>query len=158
MRGRVTLIFPDCSARATNTQLGQEENSAYISLEVDSDLVMDVPPEIIVPPRNITVARQKSVAELQCIANARPLHLLSLVWLKDGVPIEQSGIPYSFNDLWNRTLSLYSIDFAHDGVYTCQVRMRTGGPTLAASALVTVIGMWRKIRFLHDLIHQPELN
>lgn len=145
-------------ARATNTQLGQEENSDFIMLEVDTSLEMDVAPEIIVPPANITVARQKSVAELQCIANARPLHLLSLVWLKDGTPIEQSGIPYSFNDLWNRTLSLYSIDFVHDGVYTCQVRMRTGGPTLSAAAQVTVIGMWRKIGFLHDLIHQPERN
>lgn len=145
-------------ARATNTQLGQEENSDFIMLEVDTSLEMDVPPEIIVPPANITVTRQKSVAELQCIANARPLHLLSLVWLKDGTPIEQSGIPYSFNDLWNRTLSLYSIDFVHDGVYTCQVRMRTGGPTLSAAAQVTVIGMWRKIGFLHDLIHQPERN
>ena len=145
-------------ARATNTQLGQEENSDYILLEVDTSLDMDVAPEIIVPPANITVARQKSVAELQCIANARPLHLLSLVWLKDGTPIEQSGIPYSFNDLWNRTLSLYSVDFVHDGVYTCQVRMRTGGPTLSAAAQVTVIGMWRKIGFLHDLIHQPERN
>ena len=107
---------------------------------MDTSLNMDVPPEIIVPPHNLTVTRQKSVAELQCIANARPLHLLSLVWLKDGVPIEQSGIPYSFNDLWNRTLSLYSVDFVHDGVYTCQVHMRTGGPTLSASAHVRVLG------------------
>jgi len=127
-------------ARATNTQLGQEENSDYIALEVDTDEQnLDVSPEIIIPPRNITVIRQKSVAELQCIANARPLHLLSLIWLKDGIPIEQSSIAYSFNDLWNRTLSLYSIDFVHDGVYTCQVHMRTGGPTLSASAQVKVI-------------------
>merc|ERR1719232_1487360 len=127
-------------ARATNTQLGQEENSDYIALEVDTDEQnLDVSPEIIIPPRNITVARQKSVAELQCIANARPLHLLSLIWLKDDKPIEQSGIPYSFNDLWNRTLSLISIDFVHDGTYTCQVKMRTGGPTLSESARVRVI-------------------
>ena len=128
-------------ARATNTQLGQEENSEYIQLQVDTNQNLDVSPEIIVPPRNITVTRSKSVAELQCIANARPLHLLSLVWLKDGVPIEQSNIAYSFNDLWNRTLALYSVDFVHGGVYTCQVRMRTGGPTISAQAQVTVIGM-----------------
>ena len=30
---------------------------------------------------------------------------------------------FSFNDLWNRTLSLISADFVHDGVYTCQVRL-----------------------------------
>ena len=131
----MTNILHYFRARATNTQLGQEENSDYIALEVDTDgQDLDVSPEI-------TVTRQKSVAELQCIANARPLHLLSLIWLKDGTPIEQSSIPYSFNDLWNRTLSLYSIDFVHDGLYSCQVRMRTGGPTLSASAQVKVIGM-----------------
>ena len=134
------LIMYYCRARATNTQLGQEENSQYIELEVDTSQNLDVPPEIIVPPHNLTVTRDKSVAELQCIANARPLHLLSLVWLKDGTPIEQSGISYSFNDLWNRTLSLYSVDFVHDGVYSCEVNMRTGGPTLSASARVTVLG------------------
>ena len=32
-------------------------------------------------------------------------------------------IKFSFNDLWNRTLSLISADFVHDGVYTCQVRL-----------------------------------
>ena len=37
-------------------------------LEVDTSREMDVAPEIIVPPANITVTRQKSVAELQCIA------------------------------------------------------------------------------------------
>ena len=137
---RIILIFVVCRARATNTQLGQEENSEYIELDVDTSDNRDVPPEIVVPPQNLTVTKDKSVAELQCIANARPLHLLSLIWLKDGTPIEQSGIPYSFNDLWNRTLSLYSVDFLHDGVYTCQVRMRTGGPTLSASAHVTVLG------------------
>ena len=149
------LIF---RARATNTQLGQEENSEYIGLEVDTSQNLDVSPEIIVPPQNVTIARHKSVTELQCIANARPLYLLSLIWLKDDKPIEQSGIPYSFNDLWNRTLSLISIDFVHDGIYTCQVKMRTGGPTLSESARVRVIGMWQQIRFLHEPIHQPKLN
>merc|ERR1719411_1584930 len=85
------------------------------------------------------MTRLTPVTGLQCIANARPLYELELLWLKDGQPIEQSGVPYSFNDLWNRTLSLISADFVHDGVYTCQVRMRTGGPTLSASAHVTVL-------------------
>ena len=81
-------------ARATNTQLGQEENSEFIELEVDTSQNLDVSPEIIVPPQNVTITRHKSVTELQCIANAKPLHLLSLIWLKDGKPIEQSGIPF----------------------------------------------------------------
>ena len=51
-----------------------------------------------------------------------------------------SGIPFSFNDLWNRTLSLLQADFSHEGTYTCQVGMRTGGPRLTRDTKVTVIG------------------
>lgn len=140
-------------ARATNTQLGQEENSVYISLEVDSSQVTDVSPEIIVPPVDTVMTRLTPVTVLQCIANARPLYELELIWLKDGKPIEQSGVPYSFNDLWNRTLSLISADFVHDGTYSCQVRMRTGGPTLQREARVRVIG---KICPLHPLLGESD--
>ncbi len=142
---RLVILSVDSSdekmyrARATNTQLGQEENSEFIQLVVDTSEATDVAPEIIVPPDNITIVRHTPVTELQCIANARPLYELELTWFKDGRPVEETGIPYSFNDLWNRTLSLLSADFVHNGVYTCRVRMRTGGPTLTASAEVKVI-------------------
>ena len=81
-------------ARATNTQLGREENSGYIALEVDSSQVTDVSPEIIVAPEDTVMTRLTPVTGLQCIANARPLYELELLWLKDGQPIEQSGVPY----------------------------------------------------------------
>ena len=129
-----------CRVRATNTQLGQEENSNYIQLNIDTDQTTDVPPTIVVPPQDVVVVRQSPVTELQCIANARPLYELEMIWLKDGKLIEESGVPYSFNDLWNRTLSLLSVDFVHQGTYTCAVRMRTGGPVLRESAKVRVIG------------------
>ena len=131
-----------CRVRATNTQLGQEENSNYIQLSVDSTQTIDVPPSIVVPPQDVVVARHSPVTELQCIANARPLYELEMIWLKDGKLIEESGVPYSFNDLWNRTLSLLSVDFVHQGTYTCAVRMRTGGPVLRESAKVRVIGTY----------------
>ena len=50
----------------------------------------------------------------------------------------QVGIPFSFNDLWNRTLSLFEADFKHQGVYTCQARMTTGGPKLTKDATIIV--------------------
>ena len=76
----------------------------------------------------------------QCIANAKPLYEVELIWFKDGRPIDEAGIAFSFNDLWNRTLSLINADFAHEGRYKCQVRMKTGGPRLTKEAKVTVIG------------------
>ena len=77
---------------------------------------------------------------LQCIANAKPLYEIELIWFKDGRPIDEAGIGFSFNDLWNRTLSLINANFAHEGIYKCQVRMKTGGPRLTKEAKVTVIG------------------
>ncbi|XP_046403358.1 protein sidekick [Ischnura elegans] len=134
-------------AQATNTQIGKEENSAYIRLIVVPDGSNDdaeVPPEIVVAPANITVVKGESLAELHCIANARPLHQLETTWLKDGVRLEpgdgMDGGGYSFNDPWNRTLSLLSVGLAHHGHYSCHVRMRSGGhPPASASAYVNII-------------------
>lgn len=71
----------------------------------------------------------------------RPLHELEMLWLKDGILVENSGIPYVFKDPWNRTLSLVGAKLTHTGQYTCQVRLRSGGfPTVSASATVTVSG------------------
>ena len=129
VRRRLSYFFfvsSSSRARATNTQIGQEENSGYTFLEVYGEDGADVPPEIVVPPRDKTVVRGTTLSELHCIANARPLHALEILWFKDGRPIDEVGVPFSFNDLWNRTLSLFEADFKHQGVYTCQARMTTG--------------------------------
>jgi hypothetical protein len=64
-----------------------------------------------------------------------------MLWLKDDILIENSGISYTFKDAWNRTLSVVSANLTHTGQYTCQVRLRSGGfPTVMASATVTVLG------------------
>ena len=60
--------------------------------------------------------------------------------MQDGTPIERAAVAFSYNDLWNRTLSLLSADHGHAGVYTCRVGMRTGGPRLTREARVEVIG------------------
>ena len=122
----IFFVSSSFRARATNTQIGQEENSGYTFLEVYGEDGADVPPEIVVPPRDKTVVRGTTLSELHCIANARPLHALEILWFKDGRPIDEVGVPFSFNDLWNRTLSLFEADFKHQGVYTCQARMTTG--------------------------------
>ena len=52
-------------ARATNTQLGQEERSAFTYLEVYGDNGPDVPPEIIVAPKDTTIVKGTALTELQ---------------------------------------------------------------------------------------------
>jgi protein sidekick len=136
-------------ARATNTQLGLEETSGYINLIVTNQgeaIPEQIGPSIIIPPADAQIVKGQSEYELQCIANARPLHELETIWLKDGVPVETAGIPTSFNDLWNRTLSLIKVDSSHAGEYSCQARLRNSMfPVQLASARVSVQGVFHSM-------------
>lgn len=99
----------------------------------------EVDPEFVVRPTDLHVHKGEPLAELHCVANARPLHELETVWLKDGIPIENSGVLYNLNNPWNRTLSLLEANMTHTGQYTCAVRLRSGGAeTIMASANVVV--------------------
>lgn len=126
-------------ARAINTQLGKEENSAFVQLNVTGNPYTEVAPEIVVHPVNLVLVRGRQLAEMQCIANARPLHELETLWLKDGIPIETAGVAYTLSDPWNRTLALLTANQTHTGEYGCHVRLRSGGfPTVTATATVRV--------------------
>lgn len=126
-------------ARAINTQLGKEENSAFVHLNVSGDPYTEIAPEIVIHPESMKIVRGEQVAQLQCIANARPLHELETLWLKDGILVDNSGISHALDDPWNRTLTLLSANMTHTGEYTCQVRLRSGGfPTVTSSATVIV--------------------
>ncbi|XP_056641389.1 protein sidekick isoform X2 [Diorhabda sublineata] len=134
-------------ARAINSQEGKEENSAYIKLTVEETHDnKEIAPEIIIGPKDIRIIKGTSQTSIDCIANARPLYELETLWFKDGIPIESTGIQYSFNDIWNRTLILTSVNTTYSGSYECQVNLKSGGfPTVAASANVEVL---EKPRFL----------
>lgn len=83
----------------------------------------------------------KIVECCEYFVNFRSLHELRTLWTKDGIPIENSRISYSFNDSWNRTLALISANITYTGVYSCHVDLRSGGyPTVNASAKVVVYG------------------
>lgn len=135
--------------RAINTQLGKEENSPYIKLNVYGDDDKEIPPEIVIKPEDTTITKGQEYTDLYCIANARPLHELETLWFKDGIMIDLAGITFNLNDQWNRTLSLISANLTHTGQYTCQARLKTGGfATVTASATVTV---YEKPVFLTNL-------
>ncbi|XP_019697114.1 protein sidekick isoform X2 [Harpegnathos saltator] len=126
-------------ARAFNTQLGKEENSPFFKLQVTGDPNAEVAPSIIVKPQDTLIIKDQNAAHMYCIANARALHELRILWMKDGIPIENSRVAYSFNDSWNRTLMLISANMTYTGTYSCHVDLKSGGyPTLSASAEVTV--------------------
>ncbi|BES97569.1 Immunoglobulin V-set domain [Nesidiocoris tenuis] len=127
-------------AHATNTQLGKEENSGYIRLRVvDDGTNSDIAPQLIIAPQDVHIVKGQPETKLHCIVNARPLHELETLWYKDGILIENVGVAYTFNDPWNRTLSLVSANLTHTGQYTCQASLRSAGyPAVKATANVAV--------------------
>ncbi|CAG9821930.1 unnamed protein product, partial [Phaedon cochleariae] len=128
-------------ARAINSQEGKEENSAYIRLSIEkSDDDKETAPEIIIGPEDVRVVKGTPQTTLDCIANARPLYELETLWYKDGIPIDSTGIQFSFNDIWNRSLILASVNTTYSGQYECRVNLRSGGfPTAKAYAQVEVL-------------------
>lgn len=58
-------------ARATNTQIGKEENGPLFKLRVTGDPNYEVAPSIIVKPRDMQIIKDQPVTYLDCIANAR---------------------------------------------------------------------------------------
>lgn len=143
-------------ARAMNTQEGKEENSGYIRLNVlesGADSSAEVAPSIVIGPQDVEIIKGADQTTLDCIANARPLHELQTLWYKDGILIENSQISYTFNDVWNRSLTLISANLSHSGLYECQVSLRSGGfPTVQAVAAVRVL---ERPRFVSNT--RPEL-
>ncbi|XP_076288638.1 sidekick cell adhesion molecule isoform X2 [Lasioglossum baleicum] len=136
-------------AKVINAQLGKEENSPFFKLEVTGDANADVAPTIIVKPQDTQIVKDQPVTYIHCIANARSLHELRTLWTKDGIPIENSMISYSFNDSWNRTLTLISANITYTGVYSCHVELKSGGyPIVNASAKVVV---YEKPTFMTEL-------
>ncbi|XP_064211220.1 protein sidekick isoform X3 [Tribolium castaneum] len=127
-------------ARAINTQEGKEENSAFIRLTVqESSDHKEIAPQIIVPPEDVKIVRGTAQTTLDCIANARPLHELETLWFKDDILIENGGM-YSLNDIWNRSLTLISVNTTQSGQYECRVRLRSERfDTVTAKAIVTVL-------------------
>lgn len=125
-------------AKATNTQIGKEETSAYTYLNVTGDSYSEIGPEIVMPLEDVRAVKGTSI-EFECIANARPLHEIETQWYKDELPIEDAGIAHAL-EWWNRTLVLLSIDSSYNGIYECRVQMKTGGFKVKSSkATLTVL-------------------
>lgn len=106
---------------------------------IKTDVSTEIAPEIVIKPQDVQISKGTGQTTLDCIANARPLHELETLWFKDGIIIENTGISYTLNDYWNRSLTLVSVNLTHTGQYECQVTLRTGGfPTVTAAANVVV--------------------
>lgn len=86
------MFFWSNSARITNTQLGVDKVSGGITLVVEGeDAGEEVAPTIIVAPVNTTVIKDSSIAQLQCIANARYVTLYIFVSTVNPIEVRPIG-------------------------------------------------------------------
>lgn len=133
-----------CRVRATNPLLGKDEFSQYLRINtIGGSQTGEIAPYFVVKPKGRHVIKGHKTTELQCIANARPLHELGTLWFKDDIPIENTnGIDYIYNDPWNRTLSLINAKLTYTGRYTCQIRFLSGGYLpISSDADIFVLGL-----------------
>uniref|UniRef100_A0A673I3C1 Protein sidekick-1-like n=1 Tax=Sinocyclocheilus rhinocerous TaxID=307959 RepID=A0A673I3C1_9TELE len=105
--------------QAVNEKNGENKTSPSIYLNVaDSEGPADpVAPVIVIPPRNTTVVAGVSEATLECVANARPVEKLSLVWRRNTVEVA-SGV-----GSFGRRLTIINPTSADVGMYVCEASL-----------------------------------
>ncbi|KAI4883982.1 hypothetical protein NFI96_003362 [Prochilodus magdalenae] len=101
----------------------------------DSEAPADpVAPVIVIPPRNTTVVAGVSEATLECVANARPVDKLSLVWRRNGVEVA-SGV-----GSFGRRLTIINPTSADVGLYVCEASLQDSSVKPAeAKAFLSII-------------------
>ncbi|NXS62977.1 SDK2 protein, partial [Brachypteracias leptosomus] len=93
-----------------------------------------IAPTIIVPPRNTSVVAGTSEVTMECVANARPLMKLHIIWKKDGVPLSSGISDYS------RRLTILNPALGDSGYYECQAVLRSSSvPAVARGAYLAVM-------------------
>ncbi|KAJ8383067.1 hypothetical protein SKAU_G00038450 [Synaphobranchus kaupii] len=110
-------------AQAVNDRNGENKTSQPITLYVEkaggpADLIA---PKILIPPRNTSVVIGASGVIMECVASARPLAKLSIIWRKNGVVVG-SGL----SD-FNRRLTVVSPAVGDSGFYECEAGLLSSG-------------------------------
>ncbi|XP_064423550.1 protein sidekick-2 [Latimeria chalumnae] len=135
----LSTVAPDAGryyVQAVNDKNGENKTSQPITLTVENvgGPADPIAPTIMIPPRNTSVVSGTSEVTMECVANARPLIKLSVVWKKDGVQLH-SGI----SD-YNRRLTVANPTVRDAGYYECEARLRSSSvPSVTAGAFLTVL-------------------
>ncbi|XP_030362261.1 protein sidekick-2 isoform X1 [Strigops habroptila] len=118
------------------TRRGQQDESQPITLSVANvgGPADPIAPTIIVPPRNTSVVAGTSEVTMECVANARPLMKLHIIWKKDGVPLSSGISDYS------RRLTILNPVLSDSGYYECEAVLRSSSvPAVAEGAFLSVM-------------------
>ncbi|KAM4674070.1 protein sidekick-2 [Amazona ochrocephala] len=135
----LSTVAPDAGryyVQAVNDKNGDNKTSQPITLSVANvgGPADPIAPTIIVPPRNTSVVAGTSEVTMECVANARPLMKLHIIWKKDGVPLSSGISDYS------RRLTILSPVLSDSGYYECEAVLRSSSvPAVAEGAFLSVM-------------------
>ncbi|KAM6050623.1 protein sidekick-2 [Chlamydotis macqueenii] len=135
----LSTVAPDAGryyVQAVNDKNGDNKTSQPITLTVANvgGPADPIAPTIIVPPRNTSVVAGTSEVTMECVANARPLIKLHIVWKKDGVPLSSGISDYS------RRLTILNPALGDSGYYECEAVLRSSSvPAVAEGAYLSVL-------------------
>ncbi|NXJ70226.1 SDK2 protein, partial [Rostratula benghalensis] len=135
----LSTVAPDAGryyVQAVNDKNGDNKTSQPITLTVANvgGPADPIAPTIIVPPRNTSVVAGTSEVTMECVANARPLMKLHIIWKKDGVPLSSGISDYS------RRLTILNPALGDSGYYECEAVLRSSSvPAVAEGAYLSVL-------------------
>ncbi|XP_020858152.1 protein sidekick-2 [Phascolarctos cinereus] len=135
----LSTVAPDAGryyVQAVNDKNGDNKTSQPITLTVENvgGPADPIAPTIIIPPKNTSVVAGTSEVTMECVANARPLIKLHIIWKKDGVPVS-GGISDH-----NRRLTILNPKGSNTGYYECEAVLRSSSvPSVVRGAVLSVL-------------------
>lgn len=145
----LSTVAPDAGryyVQAVNDKNGDNKTSQPITLAVENvgGPADPIAPTIIIPPKNTSVVAGTSEVTMECVANARPLIKLHIVWKKDGTPLS-SGI----SD-YNRRLTIANPTVSDAGYYECEAMLRS------SSVVPVTQGAYLSVLEPPQFVREPE--
>ncbi|KAM4664358.1 protein sidekick-2 [Discoglossus pictus] len=135
----LSSVAPDAGryyVQAVNDKNGDNKTSQPITLTIENvgGPADPIAPTIIISPHNTSVVSGTSEVIMECVANARPLVKLSIVWKKDGALVSGGLSDY------NRRLTILNPSLSDAGFYSCEATLRSSSvPPVSAGAYLTVL-------------------
>uniref|UniRef100_A0A452TQQ4 Sidekick cell adhesion molecule 2 n=1 Tax=Ursus maritimus TaxID=29073 RepID=A0A452TQQ4_URSMA len=135
----LSTVAPDAGryyVQAVNDKNGDNKTSQPVTLAVENvgGPADPIAPTIIIPPKNTSVVAGTLEVTMECVANARPLIKLHIIWKKDGVPLSGGLSDY------NRRLTIPSPTGSDTGYYECEAVLRSSSvPSVIRGAFLSVL-------------------
>ncbi|XP_043941066.1 protein sidekick-2 [Protopterus annectens] len=135
----LSTVAPDAGryyVQAVNDKNGENKTSHPIILTVENvgGPADPIAPTIIIPPKNISVVLGAAEVTMECIANARPLIKLEIIWKKNGLLLN-NGLSN-----FNRRLKILNPTTSDAGYYECEAILRSSSvPSVTAGAFLSIL-------------------